>query len=39
MMLGFLWALWDEDQLTWHDRMSQTYLTSAPAVHDEPSAE
>jgi len=26
-LLGFLWALWDEDQLTWHDRISQTYLT------------
>ena len=29
--LGFLWALWDEDHLTWHDRMSQTYLTQADA--------
>jgi len=27
--LGFLWALWDEDSLTWHDRISHTYLTSA----------
>jgi uncharacterized RDD family membrane protein YckC len=27
MMLGFLWALWDEDHLCWHDRISQTYLT------------
>jgi uncharacterized RDD family membrane protein YckC len=27
LALGFLWALWDEDRLTWHDRMSQTYLT------------
>jgi uncharacterized RDD family membrane protein YckC len=25
--LGFLWALWDEDHLTWQDRISQTYLT------------
>jgi len=24
--LGFLWAHWDEDQLTWHDRLSRTYL-------------
>jgi uncharacterized RDD family membrane protein YckC len=24
--LGFLWVLWDEDGLTWHDRMSNTYL-------------
>jgi uncharacterized RDD family membrane protein YckC len=27
--LGFLWVLWDEDSLTWHDRMSHTYLTIA----------
>ncbi len=26
-LLGFLWALWDEDHLTWQDRISQTYLT------------
>ncbi|MGH9679512.1 MAG: RDD family protein [Candidatus Acidiferrales bacterium] len=25
--LGFLWALWDEDQLCWQDRISQTYIT------------
>jgi uncharacterized RDD family membrane protein YckC len=25
--LGFLWALWDEDRLCWHDRISRTYLT------------
>jgi uncharacterized RDD family membrane protein YckC len=30
-LLGFLWALVDEDRLTWHDRISQTYITSAPA--------
>ncbi len=24
--LGFLWVLWDEDGLTWHDRVSNTYL-------------
>ncbi len=29
-LLGFLWALWDEDQLTWQDRISQTYLTECP---------
>ncbi len=28
-LLGFLWALWDEDHLTWQDRISQTYLTQA----------
>jgi uncharacterized RDD family membrane protein YckC len=27
--LGFLWASWDEDALTWHDRLSKTYLSSA----------
>jgi uncharacterized RDD family membrane protein YckC len=26
IFLGFLWALWDEDALTWHDRLSGTYL-------------
>lgn len=25
--LGFVWALWDEDQLCWQDRISQTHLT------------
>jgi uncharacterized RDD family membrane protein YckC len=25
---GFLWAWWDEDELTWHDRISRTYLSS-----------
>lgn len=28
-MLGFLWAVWDEDHLCWQDRISQTYLTPA----------
>jgi uncharacterized RDD family membrane protein YckC len=26
-MLGFLWALVDSDSLTWHDRISGTFLT------------
>jgi uncharacterized RDD family membrane protein YckC len=30
--LGFLWACWDEDHLTWHDRMSRTYLAAADAL-------
>jgi uncharacterized RDD family membrane protein YckC len=35
--LGFFWALWDEDHFTWHDRISQTYVTSAsPVVIPEP---
>jgi uncharacterized RDD family membrane protein YckC len=25
--LGFVWALWDDDQLCWQDRISKTYLT------------
>ena len=25
---GFAWAWWDEDGLTWHDRISRTYLSS-----------
>jgi uncharacterized RDD family membrane protein YckC/ribosomal protein L40E len=28
-LMGFVWAVWDEDQLTWHDRLSKTYLSSA----------
>ncbi|MFW9835646.1 MAG: RDD family protein [Candidatus Thorarchaeota archaeon] len=27
LMLGFIWALVDSDGLTWHDRMSDTFLT------------
>jgi uncharacterized RDD family membrane protein YckC len=30
LFLGFLWSLWDEDRLTWQDRVSQTYLTHTP---------
>jgi uncharacterized RDD family membrane protein YckC len=26
--LGFIWALWDDEQLCWQDRISHTYLTS-----------
>jgi uncharacterized RDD family membrane protein YckC len=29
LMLGFAWAVWDEDRFTWQDRMSQTYITAA----------
>lgn len=29
LMLGFLWAIWDEDTFTWQDRISQTYVTPA----------
>ena len=34
LMLGFLWALWDEDRFTWQDRMSQTYVTAAVPLSD-----
>jgi uncharacterized RDD family membrane protein YckC len=33
--LGFLWVMWDEDGLTWHDRISQTYLTPVQSVPEE----
>jgi len=32
--LGFLWAMWDEDELTWHDRFSRTYLSPTPTLAD-----
>jgi uncharacterized RDD family membrane protein YckC len=32
--MGFVWALWDEDGLTWHDRLSRTYLCPAPTMAD-----
>jgi len=32
--LGFLWSMWDEDELTWHDRISHTYLSSAEILAD-----
>jgi uncharacterized RDD family membrane protein YckC len=32
LMLGFLWSFWDEDHFTWHDRISQTYVTAASPV-------
>jgi uncharacterized RDD family membrane protein YckC len=28
--LGFLWQLWDKDELTWHDRLSGTRLRHYP---------
>jgi uncharacterized RDD family membrane protein YckC len=30
LLLGFLWAAVDEETLTWHDRISETCLTTAP---------
>jgi uncharacterized RDD family membrane protein YckC len=32
LMLGFLWAFWDEDRFTWQDRISQTYVTAADPI-------
>jgi uncharacterized RDD family membrane protein YckC len=32
--LGFLWAIWDEDELTWHDRLSRTHLSAAQTFAD-----
>jgi uncharacterized RDD family membrane protein YckC len=32
LMLGFAWALWDEDRFSWQDRISQTYVTAAAPV-------
>jgi uncharacterized RDD family membrane protein YckC len=34
LFLGFLWAMWDEDELTWHDRLSGTYLTAPDILTD-----
>jgi len=39
VLLGFLWALWDEDHLTWQDRISQTYLTGAAPTGETHSPE
>src|SRR6266478_143563 len=32
--IGFLWAMWDEDELTWHDRLSRTHLSAAQSFAD-----
>jgi uncharacterized RDD family membrane protein YckC len=32
--LGFLWTMWDEDELTWHDRLSRTHLSTAQTFAD-----
>jgi uncharacterized RDD family membrane protein YckC len=33
--LGFLWVLWDEDGLTWHDRLSNSYLARIESFSEE----
>jgi uncharacterized RDD family membrane protein YckC len=32
--LGFLWTMWDEDELTWHDRLSRTHLSVTETFAD-----
>jgi uncharacterized RDD family membrane protein YckC len=34
LMLGFIWAWVDSDSLTWHDRMSGTFITEAWTTHE-----
>ena len=35
LMLGFVWALWDEDHFTWQDRISQTYITGSMPLMEQ----
>ena len=37
-LMGFLWAFWDEDHLSWHDRLSRTYITSVEIPIEAPSS-
>jgi uncharacterized RDD family membrane protein YckC len=39
LMLGFVWAWVDSDSLTWHDRMSGTFITEAGTGHEAPGLE
>jgi uncharacterized RDD family membrane protein YckC len=32
--LGYLWVMWDEDELTWHDRLSGTHLAPVETFAD-----
>ena len=34
--LGFWWALFDRDRLTWHDRLSRTHLVRQGQGHSPP---
>jgi uncharacterized RDD family membrane protein YckC len=34
LMLGFIWAWVDSDTLTWHDRMSGTFITEGWTAHE-----
>lgn len=33
--LGFLWQLWDKENLTWHDRLSGSRLTHYPKTKEK----
>jgi uncharacterized RDD family membrane protein YckC len=33
MGLGFLWMLWDRDQLSWHDRWTGTTIVLLPKIN------
>jgi uncharacterized RDD family membrane protein YckC len=35
LLLGFFWTLLDEQGLSWHDRISQTYLVDEDELQDE----
>ena len=35
LFLGFVWALVDSEGLTWHDRMSDTFLASADSAESQ----
>ena len=35
LFLGFVWALVDSEGLTWHDRMSDTFLASADSTESQ----
>jgi uncharacterized RDD family membrane protein YckC len=39
LMLGFIWAWVDSDSLTWHDRMSGTFITEARTGNEAPALE
>jgi uncharacterized RDD family membrane protein YckC len=34
LFLGYLWVMWDEDELTWHDRLSGTHLATTETFAD-----
>jgi uncharacterized RDD family membrane protein YckC len=38
LLLGYLWALADENQLTWHDHISRTLISYAPPTTPTPAA-